>query len=82
MIAKGNDPKPTTIKSVATIAIRGMINRRRKQDDHIDRHPKKKKYQRNTEHGSEKRRIPPEQRPKFTNFTPLVMLVDQVLRQM
>ena len=77
---KSNDPKPANTKSATTIASQGMINRRRKWDDHIDHHLEKKKYQRNTKHGSEKRRSPLEQRSKFTNFTPLMMLVDQVLR--
>ena len=58
-----------------------MINKGRKRDDLTDHHLEKKKYQWNTKHGSKKRISPPEQRSKFTNFTPLVILVDQVLRQ-
>ena len=50
-----------------------------KRDEGTSHNPDRKKETRDTGHALDKKKNLPNQRPKFTSFTPLVMPIEQVL---
>ena len=62
------------------VTVKGMTCKRKK-DKGTSRKPDKKKEAWNIGHAAEKKKNLSNRRPKFTNFTPLVMPIDQVLMQ-
>ncbi|XP_023887835.2 uncharacterized protein LOC111999963 [Quercus suber] len=52
-----------------------------KRDEGTSHNPNRKKETRGTGHTAYKKKNLPDQRPKFTSFTPLVMPIEQVLMQ-
>ena len=54
---------------------------KRKRDEGTSHNPDRKKETRGTRHALEKKKNLLDQRPKFTSFTPLVMLIKQILMQ-
>ena len=55
------------------------VKTKRKQDEGTCHNPDRKKEARSTRHATEKKRNLLDRRPKFTNFTPLVIPIKQVL---
>ena len=57
------------------------VTTKRKQDKGTNHNPNRKKETRATRHALDKKKNLLDQRPKFTSFTPLVMLIKKILMQ-
>ena len=67
--------------SVEDTVIAKGVTTKRKRDEGISHNPDRKKETRGTGHALDKKNNLPDQRPKFTSFTSLVMPIEQVLMQ-